>query len=232
MLFQDKNKIRTIDTLSYLPIIPELITETELTDGVTINHWKINNNLTYLNPNNDEENISIFNSDGEEKNALEIYEMISSWEEETIFNAFFNNDFEAGNIKGGGEDIEKIIIKRLSSKTNYKIYETIGEIPYDKDMGRFLFKDYLIYSGEVYLYSIQPVTVNNHYGMLQNKIGGLNRYEYSWLIDTDGTQLQIPNSTINTININTKDGIIETIGGRTPYVNRSEERRVGKEGYD
>lgn len=220
MLLQDKNKKNTIDTFLYYPIIPENIDDAHLTKDQTINHWKINNSLKYVDNNNKEKNIAIYNDNGVNKTPEEIYEMLSSWEEETIFNAFFNGDFEAGNIKGGGEDIEKLVVKRLSPASNYKIFETIGEIPYSKEYTRFLFKDYLVSSGQVYLYSIQPVTKKNHYGALQNRLAALNRYEYSWIIDTNGAQVQILNSQISNISVNTKDGVIETIGGKMPFVNR------------
>lgn len=219
MIFKDKNGINTIDTLLYFPIFTSSLNAAHLTDNQVVNHWKLNNSTTYIDLT-EEKNISIYNEDGSEKNAKEIYDMLSSWENESIFNAFFNHDLEAGNIKGGGEGIVKIIIKRLSPETNYSIFETIGEVPYSKEYQKIGYKDYLIYSGQVYLYSIQPVTENNHYGALQNKQPGLNRYEYSWLIDSDGSQIEILGSNISNVSIHTKDGVVETIGGTVPFVNR------------
>lgn len=222
MLLQNEISPLCIDTLLYFPIIPEEINITYINEGETINHWKMNNSLTYVTEDEppQEKNISIYNEDGTEKTAAEIYHMLETWEDETLFNAFFNADFEAGNIKGGGENIEKLIVKRLSPDTQYKIFETLGELPFNKTLKHFTFKDYLIVSGQVYLYSIQPVTERNHYGALQKKIGGLNTYEFGWLIDTDGSQIKILNTGITNIMVNTKDGIIETIGGETPFVNR------------
>lgn len=221
MLLKNKESPIAIDTLLYFPIIPEELNKTYLTKGITINHWKMNNSLTYVSEEDlKEKNITIFNKDGSYKNASDIYKMLETWEDPTLFNAFFNNDFEAGNIKGSGENISKLIVKRLSPDTEYKVYETLGEIPFNKTLRHFTFKDYLIVSGQVYLYTIQPVTSENHYGAVQNKVGGLNLYEYGWLIDTDGSQVQVLNTQISNILVNTKDGIIETIGNDFPFVNR------------
>ena len=222
MLLQNELSPLSIDTLLYFPIIPEEINKTYITEGETINHWKMNNSLTFVTEDDppQEKNISIYNEDGSEKSSEEIYKMLETWEDPTLFNAFFNGDFEAGNIKGGGENIQKLVIKRLSPDTGYKVFETLGEVPFNKTLKHFSFKDYLIISGQVYLYSIQPVTEKNHYGALQKKVGGLNRYEYGWLIDTDGSQIKILNTGITNILVNTKDGVIETIGGETPFVNR------------
>lgn len=198
-----KNKI--IDTtLNSLSFFPNNLNKILINNNLTINHLKINNDST-----ND-----ILND------ASSIYSLLESWEDQTMLNAFFNNDLEAGNIKGSGENISKLIIKRLSPETNYINYEILGEIPYDKTKKIFTYKDYFIISDQVYLYTVQPVTELNHYGALQNDQPGLNRYEYSWFIDTTGEQIEILNSTISSININTKDGIIETIGGEKPFVNR------------
>lgn len=222
MILMSKNNQILIDSLSYLPMVPETMTETYLTERQIVNHWKINNGLTFEEESTGNiRDINIYNEDGTDKSPQEIYDMLSSWERETLFNAFFNHDFEAGNIKGGGEEIDRIIVKRLSPETNYSIYETIGEIPYSKESTESGFKDYLIASGQVYLYSVQPVTTENHFGALQNKVPGLNRYEYTWIIDSSGAQIKIINCTIEgAITYNSKDGIIETIGSETPFVNR------------
>ena len=221
MLLKNKKSPIALDTLGYFPIIPGTIDKTYITKDLTLNHWKINNSLTFIPEGTSKElKIDFVNEDGTPKTALEIYKMLESWEKETLFNAFFNGDFEAGNIKGGGENIEKLVVKRLSSSTGYRTYEILGEIPFSKEMKHVSFKDYLIASGEVYLYSIQPVTEKNHYGALQKPVGGLNRYEYGWLVDTDGSQIEILNASLNSMNIITKDGIVETIGREAPYVNR------------
>ena len=75
-----------------------------------------------------------------EKSSEEIYKMLETWEDPTLFNAFFNGDFEAGSIKGGGENIQKLVIKRLSPNTGYKIFETLGEVPFNKTLKHFSFK--------------------------------------------------------------------------------------------
>ena len=139
MLLQNELSPLSVDTLLYFPIIPEEINKTYITEGETINHWKMNNSLTFVTEDDlsQEKNISIYNDDGTEKSSEEIYKMLETWEEPTLFNAFFNGDFEAGNIKGGGENIQKLIIKRLSPDTGYKIFETLGEIPFNKTLTIF-----------------------------------------------------------------------------------------------
>ena len=198
-----KNKI--IDTtLNSLSFFPSSLNRLLVNNELTINHLKVNNSST-------EDMLDDPNY---------IYKLLESWEEQTMLNAFFNKDLEAGSIKGGGEKIIKLIIKRLSPETRYTNYEIIGEIPYDENKKIFRYKDYFIISDQVYLYTVQPVTELNHYGALQNNQAGLNRYEYSWLIDVNGDQIEILNSAISSININTKDGIIETIGGEKPFTDR------------
>lgn len=222
MLLISKNNQIMIDSLSYLPMVPEIMTETYLTQDQIVNHWKINNGLTFEDETTEEiRDINIYNEDGSDKSAQEIYNMLSNWEAETLFNAFLNHDFEAGNIKSGGEEIDRIIVKRLSPETNYSIYETIGTLAYSKDTPNIGFKDYLIKSGQAYLYSVQPVTTENHFGALQNRVAGLNRYEYTWIIDSSGAHIKVIDCQIEgAIVYNSKDGVIETIGSETPFVNR------------
>ena len=101
MLLQNELSPLSVDTLLYFPIIPEEINKTYITEGETINHWKMNNSLTFVTEDDpsQEKNISIYNDDRTEKSSEEIYKMLETWEEPTLFNAFFNGDFEAGNIK-------------------------------------------------------------------------------------------------------------------------------------
>ena len=166
MLLISKNNVVVLDSLAYIPIIPGRIDEASFTKEVTMSHWKVNNSVTYLAPDNIEKAITIYNAAGALKTNAEIYEMLSNWDDATLLNAFFNRNLEAGNISGGGEEIDKILIRRLSSKDGYREYQTIGEIPYNADSPSFNFRDYFIESGQVYMYSVQPITVDNHYGRL------------------------------------------------------------------
>lgn len=216
-----KNLKNVIDTLCITPCYVNNIKIVEINSGLTINHLKVNEDSFYQIENNPGENkpITSYNEDKNSKTPFEIYQMLGTWDNSTMLNAYFSHDFEAGTISGYGEEVEKVMIKRLSPDTNYSIYETVGVINFVKGEDLY-FRDYLVTSGEVYLYSIQPVTKGNNYGQIQNVIAGLNQYEYSWIIDTDGNQIRIANSKISNIAYNTKDSVVETIGGKYPFVNR------------
>lgn len=220
MLFKTKNGVVIIDTLSYLPVIPSKIENLEMQKDQILSHLKVNNSLTYTNEQGETLPITVFNADGTHKQKEEIYDILTGWGGTTLMNAFFARSLEAGNIGGGGKDIAKLLVKRLGPEDNYQNYRTIGEIPYSREQSRFEFRDYFIQSGKVYLYTIQPVSESNHHGALQNKSAGLNRYEYTWIIDSSGTQIEVLDAKLSSVNYHSKDGVVETIGGKKPHVNR------------
>lgn len=222
-----KNKMNVLDSVCYFPVIPDNIDLITVEGNQTVNHLKINYDSKYLSKNILYD-ITLFKEDGTLKTKEEIYAMMGSWDLSTLINAFFQKDFESGSISGSGNKIEKISIRRLSAESNYSKYETIGEVPYENDINDpmkdviLYFRDYLINSGEVYLYSIQPVIGKDIevYGQIQNKIPALNTYQYTWIIDRSGNHIRLMDATLNSMPSNSKDAVIETFGSPYPYVNR------------
>lgn len=219
MYYRNKKGFPVFDTLIYSPTIPGRIVDTEVRAPVVIGHWKVNNSVMTGN-DKDTKRITLINDDGTVKTTKEIWDIFSNWDDDTLFNAFFAENFEAGTLSGGGGEIDRLLVRRLSPYDHYKSYRTVGALPYDKDQTKYVYNDPFIESGEVYLYSIQPVTIDGHYGPIQNVVAALNEYEHIWIIDKSGVQIQALDAKISEIQHVTKDGIVETIGGRTPYVNR------------
>lgn len=213
MIFSTDNDVIVYDLTTYVPAFAQKITSIAVHDNQIISHLKTNNGITYGAP---EKEFDLNPAMG----ASEVYAMLSEWEEDTLFNAFFAKTLEAGNISGGGEDIDKILVKRLGPEDSYQSYLTLGEIPFVKENPSFNFEDHYIQSGNVYLYSIQPVTENGFYGALQKPTPALNTYEYTWIVTQDKIKLEVLDAQISSINKVTKDGIIETIGSAKPFVNR------------
>ncbi len=208
----NKQIMPVFDTLCYLPVAPVNMTKVFVHEGQTIDQLRVDNDVVY-----GEDDLPI-TSVGKEGQA--IYDMMNGWDEATLMNAYFANNLEAGNIGAGGFDIKTIIIKKMDKTTDYKEFVTSGYVDFQNDTV-MVAKDYLIESGSVYLYSLQPVASTGFYGMLQKSFAGLNDYEYSWIIDTDGTQLCVPDLKINSVSHVNKDTTFETIGSEFPYVNRS-----------
>ncbi len=213
MLF-NKNKIPTFDTLCFTPVTQGAMEKIKIEDGLTIDQLKVDNALTYKIGEDS------FPITSKNKTAQEIYDMMAGWDEATLLNAFFSKNLEAGNIGASGFDITKILIKKLDKSTGYKEYVTSGYVDF-KNGTTMTAKDYLIESGTVYLYSLQPLTSTGFHGMLQKSFAGLNDYEYTWLIDPDGVQLCMPDVKVSTFSHVNKDVTFETIGSEFPYVNRS-----------
>lgn len=213
MIFSTDNNIVLLDLTTYSPAFARKINKVEAGKYQTVGHLKINNGITY---NDDTTEFDVT----PEMSRQQIYDMLSDWETDTLLNAFFAKTLEAGNISGGGEDIEKILIKRLGPEDNYQSYLTLGEIPFDKENPQFQFEDDYIRSGSVYLYSIQPVTENGFYGALQKPTPALNSYEYTWLLTQDKSKIEILDIKLGSMNKVTKDGVVETIGSAKPFVNR------------
>ena len=214
-----KSRIATLDTLCFLPYFPENINKVRMNAGLTMNHMKLNDEGTYESLDGLESYpITSYKEDGTSKTPQEIYNMLAGWDTTTLLNAYFSKDLEAGSISGGGEEIIELVIKRLGPESDYTAYKTIGSLPFVKDTVLY-FRDYLIESGQVYLYSIQPRTLVST-GQVQSKVAGLNTYEFAWVLDTKGNQLRILNSAIPNMLYNTKDATVETIGSEYPFVNR------------
>lgn len=180
-------------------------TYTEVVDGVNI--------VSELNPNPE-------------------YDFTGPWKwDTTIIDGSFDFNLEVGQLKGiGGLEITSIALLRSSIRDNFSNWEEIAVFK-TNDLLRKTFEDYLVESGVLYKYAVQPISlsVNETTGQrveirapLGSKKFGMTTYESIWLVGKDGVQVKMCyNANISDIKQVVRDSVIETIGSKYPYVVRN-----------
>lgn len=148
----------------------------------------------------------------------------TGWNTNTEMNADFNGTLEGGTLQEFGMNVNGVVIRRTSNRSNFKDWEDVVVFPVVVGEVGILNVDYddlFVESGIFYKYAIQPVSGENR-GPLNQPKPAVFDYEYSWLIGEDEKQLMFAfNPTIVGFNTVVKDSLVETIGSKFPYVVRN-----------
>ena len=232
MIFNNNPTIK-FDSFCFLPLFCSTPMNEFVVKDCDINQLKINNGSTY-DATIDSKGETI--SPAQPKDVLEtasagtkkeLYDMMTNFDASqtgnTVVDAQFAGGLAAGNLDAKG-DIEYYSIMRLGPEDNYRQYHEVGVIK--NTLGNpspsIEIKDYAIESYGVYFYSIRAITKEGLYGTILANKPALNTYEDDWLLcnDKNHTKIMVLDSKISSINHTTKDGVIETLGGQYPIVNR------------
>lgn len=149
----------------------------------------------------------------------------TDWNLETELFAAFNGDLEGGPLSFYGNEVDSIIVRRTSNRSNYrhwedvKLIENIQEV---KDYNHnFQLEDKIIESGIWYRYGIQPIS-NEKRGSLYQGQSMAMIYEDIFLVGEGGKQLKIRfNPNISSFRRNIREARIETIGSAYPFITKN-----------
>ena len=148
----------------------------------------------------------------------------TGWHQNTEMNADFNGTLEGGTLQEFGLNVNGVVIRRTSNRSNFKEWEDVVVFPVAAGQLGALNVDYddlYVESGVIYKYAIQPVSGANR-GPLNTPKPVIFDYEYSWLIGEGEKQLMFAfNPVISSYSTVVKDTLIETIGSKYPYVVRN-----------
>lgn len=148
----------------------------------------------------------------------------TGWHTNMEMNADFNGTLEGGTLQQFGLNVNGVVIRRTSNRSNFKDWEDVVVFPVVVGEVGILDVDYddlYVESGIIYKYAIQPVSGQNR-GPLNQPKPVIFDYEYSWLIGEGEKQLMFAfNPTISGFNTVVKDSLVETIGSQFPYVVRN-----------
>ena len=149
------------------------------------------------------------------------------WGNQTELYGNFNGTLEAGVVTLFDSEIESLIIRRASSRTNFTSWEDVYELHdvqnrITADIS-FTFVDKNIESGVIYSYAVQPV------GGLGTKRGSLYKigmstqvFESTFLVGYGGQQLKLAfNAEVSSVKRNIREARIETIGAKYPYITKN-----------
>ena len=148
----------------------------------------------------------------------------TGWKPDTELNADFNGSLDGGTLQQFGLNVNGVVIRRTSNRSNYKDWEDVVVFPVAVGAVGALnisYDDLYVESGIIYKYAIQPVSGMNR-GPLNAPKPAIFDYEYSWLIGEGEKQLMFAfNPSISSYNTVTKDSVVETIGSQYPFVVRN-----------
>lgn len=177
------------------------------------------------------ENIVIQNAIYDEleilQNASEVNQSVSknsSWTNNTLFLAKFQDDLSAGSINVGGHPISSIqFLKRKKGETEWQLCK---DIPYDKKKEEYIFIDKYIESEQDYEYCIRPTArVYDETGRYIKTIIGQNNdpksfrvvFDYAHLFDNETSYDLLYNFKLSEITSNIDANTIMTLGGQYPF---------------
>jgi len=148
----------------------------------------------------------------------------TGWKPFTEMNASFNGSLDGGTLQQFGMNVNGVVIRRTSNRSNYKVWEDVVVLPValgEIGLLNVVYDDLYVESGIIYRYAIQPVSGQNR-GPLNDPSPVIFDYEYSWLIGEGEKQLMFAfNPAITGYNTVVKDSVVETIGSKYPFVTRN-----------
>lgn len=125
------------------------------------------------------------------------------------------------NFEGTTPPAKSLLIQRASSRTNFKIWETLKTIPYNKNSLRSVWYDTTIESGVWYKYRIKQEQEDGLGRINETEEPIMCVFEHIFLTDED-KQLKIQfNPTIGDFKYNIMESQQITLGSKYPYVKRN-----------